>query len=363
MKIKTTLLIVLGGMLHFTPMQLQSKNDKSLAIERTTHLIFRRYYFIARLEKTIKLIREVVSNAPRNDIKKITNCSEMPHFSHTLILQAAYRIKQANSLKPILVVWDDFSSYKSLEDEIIIGKDDLFIKEFGQQLFFIAKNILSINKPTAYKVVFNELNTIEINSAEEILDALDYLVELIQLNYSMFIRSDKIIHQDIKIHATADEINTRFYHIERLSPIIDIIHSIGQIKSPRYRSIYHIKKSTIQHINTTWSQIKQYQKVGDKNYMKTFCIFLLNALKSIYQHNLAESTQDSFFENIEIEDILYSLDVIADELDGMMQEYHKQENPSFKEWIATYWWIPLGTLSSIAFKILYHHYIHQKQTL
>ena len=356
---KRILLLIIGSSI-FLIKPLQSNNDNPITIERPTHLVFRRYYFIARLEKTIKLIKEIVSNAPRDEIRKIANCSEMPIFSHKLVLQAAYRIQQAKSLKPIFVVWDDFSAYKSLEAEVVIGKDDLFIKEFGQQLFFIAKNILSITKPIVYKTIPYDLNAIVSDSPEEILNALDYLIELIQSDSPKALSSHKKMHHDIKIHASSDEINVRFYHLKRLLPIVELIHTIDQIKSPVHKSVYRTKNNEIQHINATWNQIRQYRRIGDKDYIQNFCILLFNVLKSIHQHDPSEATHDGFFGDVEIEDILYSLDVIADELNAVVQEYNQQEKASFREWITTYWWIPLSTLSSIALKILHHHYTTQK---
>jgi len=318
----------------------------SSTIDRSTHLVFRRYYFISRLEKTISLLQEIIHNTHKSAAHRMLNCSEMPSFTHRLVAESAYRIQQSKSLKPILVVWDDFSSYKSLEAEIVIGKDDLFVKEFSQQLFIIAKNILREVKPVIYKKMPPCSHELADGSPEYVIDSLDYVIDLIQQEDPFLPMPHTKTNADIKMHASADEINLRFYLIYRLSPALNIVNNMHQI-----HELSHKSKSDIAQIQSTWTQVKQYRKIGDLEYMRNFCMLLFKVLKGAMQNSYSQSNT-SPMEQIGIEDILYSIDIISDELHAVSEEYNQEKDMSFREWITKKWWIPIGTACTISLKII-----------
>ena len=320
-------------------------------IAKPTQLVFRRFYFIARLEKTISLLRDIMQTARQKSIIRIADCSEMPHFSHMLVETARYRMQQSKSLKPIFVVWDDFSAYKSLEAELVIGKEDLFVKEFSQQLFFITKNILSTTHPDTYKSIHYNYTDIIHKSPESILDSLDYLIELIATQNNDC-KAYKTTDPDIKMHATTDEINMRFYYIQRLSHAIAIIE----------RDTHVIKsKRQVAYMKSAWSNIKQYRKLNDQDYIRDFCILVFNILRN---KNSKPSSQDpekeSFLQTIDVEEILYGIYLITDELNTVMSAYNADKPESLKEWLMNNWKLPIKSFWSILYKLLYYHYSDKK---
>lgn len=334
----------------------ESTGMEVISIERGTHLTFRRYYFIARLEKTITLLREIMSTASTESITRIVNCSEMPFFSHQLIATARYRMHQSRSLKPIFVVWDDFSSYKALEAELVIGKDDLFVKEFTQQLFFITKNILAATNPLAYKNMFYTYDEIMQGSPEYIIDSIDYVVELIETNNQK--TPARQTNTDIKMHATTDEINTRFYHIQRLITTIDLIEQCeASTESDRQRAPREMRE-----MRREWTQIKQYRRLNDNNYIHGFCILLFSILK---KHVSPEHHPQAFalIESVDIEEVLHGIDLIADELGNFVSNYEKNKKLSFREWLSLNWSQPIKSIFSILYGIFQYHYLEKNNHL
>lgn len=329
-----------------------TEDAESILVNQSTHLIFRRYYFIARLEKTISLLKEIVQNASTSTMHRISYCKDMPQFSHKSLIQSAYRMRKSKSLKPILVVWDDFSAYKSLEAEIVIGKDDLFVKEFSQQLFFVAKNILSVTKPNTYRTIHH--TDITHASTEHILDSLDYLVDLAHMQDGIDAKNIGYkIHQDIKIHASTDEINLRFYQLQRLAPIIDLINQHNQVNAGTY-------KSPGESIESGWAQMTQYRRIGDQDYVRNFCILLFKVMKGIAQNKPVETEDLSFLSQLNIEEILYGMDVIADELYNLQEAYDGQDSLTFTEWVQKNWWLPFEAAGTAILKILNFHYSGEK---
>jgi len=320
-----------------------------IPIDRGTHLVFRRYYFIARLEKTITLLREIMSTASQESITRIVNCSEMPHFSHTLIATASYRMQQSRSLQPIFVVWNDFSSYKALEAELVIGKDDLFVKEFTQQLFFITKNILATTKPLAYKNMFYTYEEIMRGSPEYIIDSIDYVVELIESDDQPVRRANS----DIRMHATTDEINTRFYHIQRLIVAVQQAEQCEKVRSSGYRA-----QKELSTLRREWSQVKQYRRLNDNNYIHGFCILLFTILK---RHVTPEHHPQAFalIESLDVEEVLHGIDLITDEISTLMNNYEKDKKKSFLEWLSLNWSKPVTSFFSIFYAILHYHYLEK----
>lgn len=312
-------------------------------------MVFRRYYFIARLEKTITLLREIMSTASQESITRIVNCSEMPHFSHKLIATARYRMQQSRSLQPIFVVWDDFSSYKALEAELVIGKDDLFVKEFTQQLFFITKNILATTKPSTYKNMFYTYEEIMRGSPEYIIDSIDYVVELIESDDQQVKRANS----DIRMHATTDEINTRFYHIQRLMIGFELAEQCEKAQSSEYRA-----QKELSQLRREWSQVKQYRRLNDSNYIHGFCILLFTILK---RHVTPEHHPQAFalIESIDVEEVLHGIDLITDELSTLMNNYEKDKKQSLREWLLLNWSKPVKSLFSILYAIIQYHYLEK----
>lgn len=345
-------------------------NDEISSINKLTHLTFRRYYFIARLERTIKLLATL--NAMSNELimKKIVDVQFNKPFTHKLIHQAAIRIQQSKSIKPIFAVWDEFSSYKSLESELIIGKNDLFVKEFSQQLFFIVKNFITVTR--GYSIIDHyKEEEIDSLSHEQMLDLLDNTMDIVENR-----TNNTIIKRlpDIKIHATADEINTRYYYLKRLEHTILLLEHIdnlnpnffqNNIKRFKPLNVYDYRNDAIQHtiqemlvleshnpLFKSWQDFRQYRKISDQTFAKELCILIFNVLKT-YNHN-AQSPSLSLLENTEIEDILYAIDIISDEIKTTIEKYN-QEEISLSQWIKKYWWVPLGTLGTISLKLAYYY--------
>ena len=355
------------------------KETESIPIHRTTHLVFRRYYFIARLEKTIKLLEKINGIANKQELRMITNIQPSIPFLHDTIHMATRRMRTINSLRPIFSVWEDFSSYKSLESEIVIDQDGLFVKEFTQQLFFITKNILT----TLYheQNILKKYNALDIQmlTPEQIVDILDNAVDSIEKPYSS-VQKDKQVN-DIKVHATSDEINLRFYHICRLESAIQMLEQIkkeepelfnraikkskqiktdlqpSHIDDPNAQVQDHDEIHTSDDILEEWQNFRQYRRIGEHSSAKDFFVLAFTVFKEIHQaKNLNQSfTLDEVISKTDPEDILYAIDVISDEIQAAVHVYQK-DGDTFCAWIQKKWWIPLVVLSTIGLKITHHFF-------
>ena len=127
------------------PIGAQSTETDSSTISEHTFLVYRRYYFVARLKKTINLLAHMyqeVSNmqallAGRTiDIADILPDEQLYQFKHQLIRSSIKQMRQTRNLKPLFMVWDSFAAYKSLYDE-------LFVEEFSKEIFIITRNTIA----------------------------------------------------------------------------------------------------------------------------------------------------------------------------------------------------------------------------
>jgi len=362
------------ALLLSTSISLTASHQESASINRTTHLIFRRFYFIARLEKTIALLAKINQTATHAQLKRITESLDPSLCEHTLTHYACRRINESKSITPLLAVWDEFASYKSLESEIVIGKEELFVKEFGQQVFNLTRSALAEIKGNN---VFKNYSSAQIKRLcpERLIDLIDIVVSFIERTPFSIQESTKLL--EINNHATADDINLRFYYIQRLSNAIDTLmhfkakhpemfdlaiqktartlrrNATLKVAAVRSTLDYIIQQESAEPIFAQWQDFRQYKKIQDQDFASEFCTLLLSALKTIQNlsdGNSSNNLQD-ILENATITDVINTIDIITGEIEHTLQDF-QEENTSIKEWIKKKWWVPLYTLATITLKVI-----------
>lgn len=125
------------------------QNEIGVSSHKLANLVFRRYYFIHRLDTTMSVISDVQKRASNQafkgiPIEKLVDFSDLSTFEHTDIKKSIEAIKKQKNLLPLFMVWHNFKNYKSIEDQ-------LFIEEFTKAVLIISVNLL-INTSSSKKI-------------------------------------------------------------------------------------------------------------------------------------------------------------------------------------------------------------------
>lgn len=312
------------------------KKLKTIEIQEHTHLTLKRYYFIARLEKTIKLITRLSQKKntnPDNLYHKISTALHENSFTHEKIQKSIERIFQTKSLKPLFMIWDEFNAYKGL-------KDDLFLEDFSKEIFVVTKVLY--DKKNIVPLTKNMKQADYLCAIDKIIDYYEY--ELYN-EESMINQPTKLI-KDLKIALDSDEILYRFYHIHRIDYIATILHNlykkniIGKknittfIAGNNHYSHPYIKKilSKINHdqdINILFllfDDFRQYRFVDDMQFSYEFCSLIKHICHTIQQQILPHKSAYiiSNHEHMNMEELLNEIDLYAEKIEHITQS---QINP------------------------------------
>lgn len=370
MHAKLVLFINLVGLFSFMDSSMQNN------ISEETFLVYRRYYFIERLDKTIQLLAKMYHevNAMQQmlaqkkiDIGKVLPQSTQALFEHKQIKRSIDRIIQTRSLKPLFMVWDSFKSYKSLSD-------DLLVEDFSKEIFIITRNTvdyLYANEPThKQKILLPSINKPYVLS--ERIDAIDTMTDYI-LDYMKKISLVKADHQgktqdvdDIHLSIHTDEVAFRFYCLHRLEKAMacalnlptreqDDLKKLDLFRSLRFKD----RKSLAQ----IWQDVKQYKYIENEEYIKDFVIYVYLILQNeqshrLRNHQLSHSNVLAIHQqvqNLPIEEILNAIDTIVTQIGAVVDNY-QQSGLTLGQWIKKYWWAPPIVLSTVIIKCVLFYY-------
>lgn len=324
-------------------------------INEHTHLTFRRYYFVARLEKTIRLLSKMSENggvfnactrtvSPSNSLTLL----DENRFKHKVIRQSVERIFQTKSLKPLFMVWDEFSSYKGLDD-------DLFVEEFSKEIFVVTKALCD---DCAKVKKYNDPDT---GDTAWYLNQIDTMVDT-QL-HAMGNDATRFA-SDLKITTDTDEILCRFYYINRLDHVGKLLEYAQEkniinhkkidniLPSPNEFSHQRIKQVLKQayddkNINALLflhENLRQYRFVGDTTFSYETCLVFLKLINGLKELIIPDHKGISGAYN-SVEDILNAIDDHTDTLERAtgLSIYNKPSSALNKHWIF------LGALGLIGF--------------
>ena len=99
-------------------------------------LIQKRYYFIRRLEKPVSNLIVLYDQHPVNKNTQLIKRNTYKQFHNPLLRETVRELEKKNDIKPLYKIWNDFLSYKSIEDES-------YIRETVAVILLLYKQILS----------------------------------------------------------------------------------------------------------------------------------------------------------------------------------------------------------------------------
>jgi len=228
------------------------EQDYGFTANQFTNYIYRRFYFIKRLEKimdTFSRLNKTLSlstpHAPTNsrsghdtDIKtilyqnrrinidRIFDVDNTDAFVHPIIKKSLNTIKTKRNLRPLFTVWDSFKSYKLIEDQLLI-------EEFTKEIFVISRNLLLSSLES------RNLDNFDITESRQqlslcsccLLDLIDvYIDKFLAIQPEYNAEDTQLPHKylhtlhDLKPLIHMDDIVERFYHVKRLERIMSQIY-------------------------------------------------------------------------------------------------------------------------------------------
>ena len=349
------------------------------AISRGTHLTFRRYYFISRLDRTMSLLFKMQSSQQMSFTRALRKIDfDLSMFNDRRIIRSLKRIQETRNLKPLFMIWDDFTAYKSLED-------DIFIEDFSKEIFVVVRTVLStLDEHCDNTLCLEQLaQQSSVNPTEQLLDAIDEITHELQKvvpdnthHYKQITHASPL---DLKSEVSTDEIALRFYYIERLTSALETIKRIGAshayhtlphkaaLKSPRIYSMLRAMQEAgnPDAVLSAWGEIKEYKFIDNLEFVKEFVSVVYLALRHLYtganNPDILTHTHNNL-EKLSIEHILHAIDIINDQLSHDTQIYNGYSTQSVQEWLQQYWWIPPFTLGSIAVRLIYYYYYGQSKS-
>jgi len=373
---KAIFIHILLGILFFAPLLAE---HASIKIEEQTFLVYRRYYFIARLHKTITLLAKMYEdvNAMQRlfesrsiDMNALLPLDDTQQLRHTVVRRSIERMRHTRSLKPLFMVWDSFSSYKSL-------KDDLLVEDFSKEIFIITRNsIRSLQKRGMCGFVDDDIGHISQMHVLELLDSIDILSDHLDSVYCSY-DSDHASMQralevhDIKLGVHTDEVAFRFYCIQRLSRGAQIINELPESDIVLLYNTMHMRfNGSVGNLRfqqvvfkKVWQDCLQYKYIEDIAFLKQ-CALQLLLLLNEYAHSLMPHRASMYnevvsihqqIETIPVEHILTAIDTLVTQVSMVVESYQKSDL-SFTQWITQYWWVPPLALSSIIWQCVKFYY-------
>jgi hypothetical protein len=345
---------------------------ETIHIHQGTHLTFRRYYFISRLDRTMQLLLKIQSaNRISFDCTVRAINFDMSLFNDKRVIRSLKRIQETRSLKPLFMIWDDFIAYKSLED-------DVFIEDFSKEIFIVTRTVLSSldeRNIDLDNIWLGQIPQEPPNKTEQLLDAIDEITHALQKvvpDNTPFFKSHHIPPLDLKSEVSSDEIALRFYYVQRLQKAMDILSKIQKpIAYTIFNSITTSRSAHIQSllramqesgnnnaIHQTWNDVKEYKYIDSVVFVKEFACVIFIALRHLYTGGASPElmSSESSIEKMHIEEILHAIDIITDQLSQSTQISNGYMSETFEEWIQHYWWIPPLTLGCITIRLAYYYY-------
>ncbi len=303
-----------------------------------TNLVFRRYYFVKRLDEVIKVLL-FLSNQ-----HQITHKTNLP-------------------LKPLPMAWQDFVAYKDLTNPLLI-------EDFTQEIRVLSAHFLLTHAHGHYTHILQNFLTKDAPLAvpptadEEAppsqLAALSDLTPSIEIN--------KVI--------------LRFYHVRRLETAMAHLLTLSKknllplpalsstfTNSPCFASLHFEQTPIVAMLHSLelhhspraffslWNDLQRYKYIHDEKVFKEFARFVTHLTHSTLSHRHLISTEKSALlpleqlHNMPLEDILNLLDLLVEELPGFLEKTELDSHSllTWKQWLQKYWLI--GPISAAIFGI------------
>lgn len=263
-----------------------------------SNLINRRFYFIERLKKPIQMLLNMKVSSDQLNVIFHRAYSDSLEWRCDAVRTSLEEIERIGNLKPLLMVWDEFFSYKSIDDEI-------FIEEFTKEIFLIAHTLLihGVAKSLSLDKVCEDLmfaDAIFYLPAECLVEVIDHVASTLiesqfYTNLTDYLQAywQRAELSDVVFRIYSNDIVMRFYVIERIEWIVDLFrqfekmgnYSIGDgslLEVDIVFKSYQINQAVME-INIEggikpffyyWHMTKQYRFIKNELFQKEFLILV-----------------------------------------------------------------------------------------
>ena len=362
-----------------TPENLQEllKKEHGLNGDQFCNYVYRRYYFVKRLHNTMLLFLDVEDRINKNSYKTVQldslfDFAETIAFQDVRIQRSVDVMQQKRSLKPLFMIWEDFTGYKSIKDQI-------FVEEFTKEVFIISRNMLIT---LAAHDEFVVVPPIRINpSTEQLLNDIDTITDIIRslsFGAAHLQETDKLREVDLHTFAHIDEVMMRYYVVKRLK---NACTQLGELEycppvakknctivwhHPHIISYMHIMEQaqSIQPLIELWDDVLQYKYVQDDLFMHEFAQLVLCTYADIlayYQQKHSPASKDAIstalqlyqlIDKLPLNEILDVIDILTHDLPPLLEKYEFDSDISWRAWLRKYWWAPPTILATIIVQVL-----------
>jgi hypothetical protein len=353
------------------------EHEAALPINDQTFLVYRRYYFIARLDRTIKLLAKFSQEAKavasplrtRHVIDELMHTPEMHQFNHVLIKDSVASMNQLRSLKPLFMVWDAFKSYKSL-------KDDLFVEDFSKEIFIITRTIAQhLHDEESIKSIPMDLNIVcRCDAISRLTEYIELCMQGTLMRLPLPERASDVSDLALNIHT--DEVAFRYYALRRLHEAAQLmlsadpelqksLHEAATAATNRSEQHKALRQRTFKQL---WDDCQQYKFIDDSTFLHAFAVRLSLMLHAYHQQETPESAAPirklnyaqlmQIYQQINkmpIEEILTGIDFLVTNASAISNSYQKS-GLSFTQWIKEYWWAPPMMIATVIFQCVKFYY-------
>lgn len=358
-------------------------SDHMSKIDKETFLVYRRYYFIARLDYTIELLKKLYLKSDQRkimllghqvDSEEILPRYECEKIKHKTIRYSIACIHETDCIKPLFNVWDSFKGYKLL-------KDDLFIEDFSKEIFLIMRNTINylqrcqLVEGFKHSCMYYPINAYDL---DKLLQGIDCMVTYLnncshpQEEVEVIERFNTIADlKDLRFLVNTDDVAFRFYCLKRIKRVIDFLGTL----SPEELSVSHKEDGEIQFkpyknksVIQLWDDLVQYKYIDDEQSMRYFlCSLYIILYQQTKKNNLLNDEAleveegymmiENHMDDMPIEELLDAIDGIMNNIVHIHQHY-QHSGLSLIQWVKVYWWIPAALFSSVCFKLIKYYYFH-----
>ncbi len=382
MKNRYLVVIVVILLLSVVGSQQAQDGKAHIPIDEQTFLVYRRYYFIERLDKTIQLLAKMYQEVNHMqamlteqavNFKDLLPQHECEHLGHKLIKRSIAYIQQTRSLKPLFLVWDSFKSYKFLHD-------DLFVDDFSKEIFIITRNTINHlqrcqpNGRLKHSCMQHALIAYKLGDLLDDIDVMrQYLCGCTRKTSSREQTDRSLDVSDLHLSVNTDEVAFRFYCTKRIEKAVSFLLALPsqELHIPnkvdclfRHGALLkevHVHKSFAK----LWEDVEQYRYIDNDQFMRDFLSYMLALLLHKQQSIIAQRSLSSEeiatiheqIENIPIEELLHTIDVVITNINQIHQHYQKS-GLTIVQWLKHYWWVPPIVFSSFLLKAIQHYYVH-----
>lgn len=366
------------------------------SISNFCNLVYRRYYFIARMRRAITLLSKINSKTSNNfsDSSESIVDIEFPKpniFSHAKIKHCINEFAITKNFNAVIELWEELLVYKEIDDSVIV-------EEFARLVFLIFKNFHLHTKKEPMPKKDCELeklhNSLVMLPLAQLIEIIDIVAELHSqkkedLNMIENLLADALnntgIYEDldktdlkstINYYPETEIVTNRFFFIQRLAQPINLLEKLKPNSALLYSKVTNaiasilnnhledlrltndeirlaakkiMDSKTINPIFDAWENIKEYKHAENDDFLKqfiklTFLIYksLLRASKNeeliISEAEIVQNYNE--FSQLSIVDMLEKIDSLAWEINDEIREIKKSHKKIWKTIAYRFWWLP-----------------------